>query len=171
MAQRPRALIVDWDPAFRARLRAALGAHVHVVGEVSDEQEACAFAAAEPVDLIVMSLPRPGCFDAARELLERDPAVVVVLLNPRGDGDGAPAATSAHAYARRSTELRELAGILVGLGFTPQSPAGTVRRTTPSRAPRARGAPARQPSGSPSRGSRHAASGTRSRGGTSPSGR
>jgi len=33
MLQRARALIIDGDPSFRATLRAALGVHVHVVGE------------------------------------------------------------------------------------------------------------------------------------------
>src|SRR2546423_4138268 len=115
MTQRARALIVDGDPSFRARLRVALGVDVHVVGEVPDEEEACAFISAEPVDLIVMSLPRSGDFDGARELLEHDPALVLVLLNPRGDGDG-DEATSAHAYAGPSSGLRELVEILVGLG-------------------------------------------------------
>jgi len=62
MTERARALIVDADPAFRARLRASVGEHVHVVGEVPDEEEACAFASAEPVDLIVMSAASAGRF-------------------------------------------------------------------------------------------------------------
>jgi CheY-like chemotaxis protein len=126
MATRARALIVEANPAFRASLRAALGTHVHVVGEVGNEDEALAFTAAEAVDLIVMSLPRPGGFDIARELLERDPALVVVVLNSpgEGDGNGAPAAASAHTYARSSSELGELSGILVGLGSVPRRPGG-----------------------------------------------
>ncbi|TML87588.1 MAG: response regulator [Actinobacteria bacterium] len=169
MLQRARALIIDGDPSFRATLRAALGVHVHVVGEVPDEAEACAFISAGPVDLIVMSAPRPGGFEAARELLERDPSLVLVLLNSRGDGDG-DGATTAHAYAP-SAGLRELLGVLVGLGSLPRRPGGPVRRATPSPGPRARAAHALQPSGSPSRGSRRAASGTRSRDGTSLSAR
>jgi CheY-like chemotaxis protein len=117
MAERARALIVDADPGFRARLRVSLGAHVDIVGEVPDEEEACAFASVVPVDLIVMSLGRPGA-DSARELLEPDPALVVVMLNRRGD-EAQPAA-SGHAYARSGSELRGLAGILLGLGSVPR---------------------------------------------------
>jgi chemotaxis response regulator CheB len=117
MSEQARALIVDADPALRARLRAALGEHVHVVGEATDEEEAYAFTTAEPVDLIVMPLPRPGGFDST-EVPEPDPALVVVLLNRRGDGM-APEATG-HVYARRSSELREFAALLTGLGSLPR---------------------------------------------------
>jgi CheY-like chemotaxis protein len=124
VVKRARALIVEKDPAFRASLRAALGDRLHVVGEVRDEEEACAFTSAEPVDLIVMSLPRPGGFDAARELLERDPAVVVVLLGRQGHADDAPLAATARAYGRSSFELGELSEILLGLGSLPRRPGG-----------------------------------------------
>ena len=123
MAERPRALVVEADPMYRATLRMALGAHVQVVGEVNDEEEACAFTSTEPVELVVMSLPRPSGFDAARELLERDPALTVVLLSRRVDDDE-PAAVGAHAAAPPSADLRELAGLLVGLGSAPRPPTG-----------------------------------------------
>jgi chemotaxis response regulator CheB len=108
VVKRARALIVDEEPAFRARLRNALGAHVEVVGEAPDAAEGAAFVAEEVVDLVVMSLPRAEELETARELLEHDPGLVLVLLNRCG------------ADAHGPTELHGLAKLLVGLGSLPR---------------------------------------------------
>src|SRR3954451_14335484 len=104
MVNRARALIVDAEPAFRARLRRALDEHLDVVGELPDAAEGIAFAEAEPVDLIVMSLPRTEDFESARELLAHDPDLVLVLLNRPG------------ADERGASELRGLTKMLAALG-------------------------------------------------------
>jgi DNA-binding NarL/FixJ family response regulator len=102
-----RALLVDAEPDFRVRLRAALSAHVEVVGEVDDAAEGAAFVAAEPVDLVVLSLPRAEDFEAAQELFAGDPDLVLVVLN-RSRADAPPAAGA--------SELHGLAKLLVALG-------------------------------------------------------
>src|SRR4051794_24891248 len=121
MVNKARALIVDAEPAFRAQLRDALDTHLDVVAELPDAAEGVAFAAAEPVDLIVMSLPRGEDFEAARELLEHDPDLVLVLLNrPVADE---PTTPGARPLARGASELHGLAKMLVALGSLPRRPA------------------------------------------------
>lgn len=119
MGARTRALIVDTEPLFRARLRAALGAGVDVVGEVPDAAEGVAFVVAEEVDLIVMSLPPAEDAQTSLELLEHDPEVVLVLLNRSG------VPNRPGVDARSTSELRGFVKLLVGLGSLP-------RRSTPN---------------------------------------
>jgi DNA-binding NarL/FixJ family response regulator len=124
MVNKTRALIVEAEPAFRAELRTALGAHVEVVGEVSHAADGVPFVAAEAVDLIVMSLHGAEGCESAQALLQRDPGLVLVLLNRRDADD--PAAPA----ARGSSELGGLVKVLLGLG----SPARRCERYRPAAA-------------------------------------
>src|SRR3954447_7009213 len=115
MVNRARALIVDAEPAYRAALRDALGAHIEVIGEVPDAAEGVAFVAAQDVDLIVMSLPGGEGLGTARELLEHDPGLGMIFLNR-------PATADVHAHGEGPSDLHGLATILVGLGAVPRRP-------------------------------------------------
>ena len=117
MGGRTRALIVDPEPQFRARLRAALSEHVDVVDDVPDAAAGARFLAAESVDLIVISLPGAEFADTARALREGGADAVIVYLNRPAD----PAAAGVHS--RSAAELRNLARIFVGLGSVPRGPA------------------------------------------------
>jgi DNA-binding NarL/FixJ family response regulator len=118
MTTRRRVLIVDDDPLVRASLRAVLADDLEVVGEARDGLEALSLASPGAVDLIVMdvSMPQVSGVAATRRLPEHDPALaVVVLAADRGREDELrPAGT--RAYVRKSSELRELAELLVSLG-------------------------------------------------------
>src|SRR5689334_18248 len=116
MVNRAHALIVDAEPAYRAALRDALGAHIEVVGEVPDAAEGMAFVAAHDVDLIVLSLQEGDGLGTARELLEHDPSLGMIFLNR-------PATADVHAHGYAPAELHGLAKILVGLGSVPPRPA------------------------------------------------
>jgi two-component system NarL family response regulator len=122
MAARRRVLIVDDDPLFRASLRAVLERDLDVAGEARDGIEALSLAAETGADLIVMdvSMPRLGGVDATRALLERDPALaVVVLTGTDHDHEDEALAAGARAYVRKSSELNGLAQLLLSLGELP----------------------------------------------------
>jgi DNA-binding NarL/FixJ family response regulator len=115
-------LIVDDDPLFRESLRATLQGEVEIVGEAADGSEAIAMVDEGGVDLVVMdvSMPRLGGIDATRELIDRDPALLVVVLTG-GDEDREEdaIAAGARAYVRKSSDIAGLASLLVGLASVP----------------------------------------------------
>ena len=119
-------MIVDDDPLFRGTLRMLLEADLDVVAEASDGEEALAVAALGGVDLVVMdvSMPRLSGIDATRAVLDRDPALVVVILSGSEHDLGQQAlAAGARAYVRKTSELADLVGLLVALGSKDASPA------------------------------------------------
>jgi DNA-binding NarL/FixJ family response regulator len=126
VAVRPRVLIVDDDPLFRGTLRVLLADDLEVVAEAGDGEEALAAAAGCDVDLIVMdvSMPRLSGIDATRAVLDRDPALVVVILSGSERDLGQQAlAAGATAYVRKTSELSELVELLVALGNEVAPPA------------------------------------------------
>jgi DNA-binding NarL/FixJ family response regulator len=133
MAARRRVLIVDDDPLFRASLRSVLERELDVAGEARDGIEALSLAAETGADLIVMdvSMPRLGGVDATRALLERDPALaVVVLTGADHDREDEALAAGARAYVRKSSELNGLAQLLLSLGELPAPPAADRPQAT-----------------------------------------
>ena len=81
---RHRILLVDDHAVVREGIRSLLEAEadLQVVGEVGSAEEALAFVAAGPADLVTLDLRMPGlAADAAvRELLRRRPALRILIL-------------------------------------------------------------------------------------------
>jgi DNA-binding NarL/FixJ family response regulator len=118
-------LIVDDDPLFRESLRSTLEPDLEVVAEAVDGREAVAIASAGGVDLVVMdvSMPRLSGIGATRELIERDPALMVVILTgSEGEHEQDALAAGARAYVHKSSGLAGLTELLLGLGELPPAP-------------------------------------------------
>ncbi|WP_306215665.1 response regulator transcription factor [Actinoplanes sp. RD1] len=91
-------LVVDDHPVYRDGLRRLFGDFA-VVGEAGDGEEALAYVAAHPVDVVLMDLrmPRLDGVGAIRRLREVAPAVRVVVLSTYGEEDDVVAAVASGA--------------------------------------------------------------------------
>jgi two-component system, NarL family, invasion response regulator UvrY len=80
-------LVVDDLPSFRRSLSrvVAVCEQFELVGEVASGEEALAFVAGNPVDVVLMDVRMPGMggIPAAEQLRHHHPEVLVVLLSVR----------------------------------------------------------------------------------------
>lgn len=84
-----RVMLVDDHPMWRDAVRADLerAGVADVVAEASDGQEAVNTARTIPLDLVLMDLQMPnlGGVDATRQIVQRSPAIKVLVLSTSGD--------------------------------------------------------------------------------------
>ena len=83
---RPTALIAEDEPLMRQRLKEKLAdawPELHVVAEAADGDEAVRLALDVQPDVVVMdaAMPGTGGLEATRTLLERAPAMAVLMLS------------------------------------------------------------------------------------------
>ena len=103
MAAAPITVVLADDHAVvRSGLRLLLEAEdgIHVVAECSDGQEAVEAVGEVRPDVVVMdlSMPRLNGVDATRQILEREPAVRVLVLTSAPHGELAARALEAGAH-------------------------------------------------------------------------
>ena len=97
-----RVMVVDDHELVRFALRAALDDEdgIDVVAECSDGQEAVDVVGEVQPDVVVMdlSMPRLNGVEATRQILEREPAVRVLVLTSAPHGELAARALEAGAH-------------------------------------------------------------------------
>jgi DNA-binding NarL/FixJ family response regulator len=117
-----RVVVVDDDPLFREALVALLSTTdgIAVVGEAGDGESAVALTEGLSPDLVVMDveMPRMGGLDATGRILERDPAIAVVVVSGTSDTAAKALQAGAVAYMRKSSDLAGLAPLLLNLART-----------------------------------------------------
>ena len=151
-SRRPRVLIVDDHPLFRAGVRQRLtdfSAEVDVVGEASDGNEAIALVDALLPDVVLMDISMPGMngIEATRIIKRKQPQVGILILTVYDDDQYVTALLEAGAagYLLKTVEIEELSHAILSVfcGESVLDPA--VSRTVLSRFARAPGPEASLP--------------------------
>jgi DNA-binding NarL/FixJ family response regulator len=123
--RQPRLLIADDDAAMRNLLRRTVEADSDVVGEASNGQEAVTAAERLHPDLVLLDvfMPVMGGIEAARQIRERVPDLLIVFVSQHADIVYADEAFSAGAQGyvlKRAlfSELREaMSEVLAGRAY------------------------------------------------------
>ena len=114
-AERPtRVVVVDDHALIREGVRALLGslAHIELVGEAADGDEAVAVVEAVQPDVVLMDLHMPGTdgITATRTIVRRHPGVAVLVVSMLDDDASVFAAVRAGArgYVLKGADREEL---------------------------------------------------------------
>jgi NarL family two-component system response regulator LiaR len=121
-SRRPRVLIADDHPLFRAGVRqrlAEFGDRIDIVGEAADGQEAIDLVMALRPDVVLMdvAMPRMNGIDATRHIKERHPNVGILILTVYDDDQYVSALVEAGAagYLLKTVEADELCGAILSV--------------------------------------------------------
>ena len=113
-----RIFVIDDHPIVRTGLAAMLGAgpEIEWVGEAGSGAEGIPLACEKRADVVLMDLMLPGIdgIECTRALLQRAPAMRVVMISSRVTGSDVQRALAAGAlgYVTKTVSARELAEVL-----------------------------------------------------------
>jgi DNA-binding NarL/FixJ family response regulator len=116
--ERKRVLLVDDHALFREGLAMIIAGQpdLEVVGEAGDGLEAIVKAAELRPDLVLLDIQMPGCdgLEAARQIKQSQPGVVIVMLTVRDDEEKLFAAIKygAQGYLLKNMRSQELIAML-----------------------------------------------------------
>jgi DNA-binding NarL/FixJ family response regulator len=133
-----RIVIADDHPLFRGGLRALLDsvADTEVVGEAATGEEAVQVGLSLAPDVVVMDINMPGLngIDATRSILDRNPAVSVLVMTMHDDDEAVFAAIRAGARgyvlkgAAQDETLRAIRSVANGEAIFGPGVAGRLQR-------------------------------------------
>jgi two-component system NarL family response regulator len=115
---RTRVLLVDDHDLFREGLGMIIGSRpdMEVVGEASDGLEAILKTTELKPDLVLMDIQMPICdgLEATRQIKQKEPGTVIVMLTMRGDDENLFQAikNGAQGYLLKNTNSQELVEML-----------------------------------------------------------
>jgi two-component system, OmpR family, response regulator MprA len=112
MAEHPRILVVDDEPAVQSALSRALSLEHYEVAQAVDGREALERLGAAPYEAVILdiAMPRMGGLEVCRRLREGGDSTPVLMLTARGEVDDRVAGLDAGAddYLVKPFALREL---------------------------------------------------------------